>query len=117
MIKKVTLLTAAAAGYVLGTRAGRERYEQIKKQATQAWQDPRVQQAASDAQDYVSEQVPVVKHAAQAAAGAAAEKANEVVDRAGQAVDKVSGSNDATDDLEGVDLVAAASDVPDPRDD
>ena len=28
-MSKLTLLTAAAAGYVLGARAGRERYEQI----------------------------------------------------------------------------------------
>lgn len=30
---KVGLVIGLAAGYVLGTRAGRERYEQIKAQA------------------------------------------------------------------------------------
>lgn len=110
MIKKVTVLAAAATGYVLGTRAGRERYEQIKTQATKVWHDPRVQQAATDAQDYAAQQVPVVKHKAQEAAGAAADKVTD-------AAHQVSRSTDDTDDLEGVDLVAAASDVPDPRDD
>jgi hypothetical protein len=38
---KVGLVIGLAAGYVLGTRAGRERYEQIKEQATKVWElDP-----------------------------------------------------------------------------
>jgi hypothetical protein len=38
---KVGLVIGLAAGYVLGTRAGRERYEQIKTQATKVWElDP-----------------------------------------------------------------------------
>jgi hypothetical protein len=38
---KVGLVVGLAAGYVLGTRAGRERYEQIKEQATKVWElDP-----------------------------------------------------------------------------
>jgi hypothetical protein len=34
-----------AVGYVVGTRAGRERYEQMKKAATQVAQSPPVQKA------------------------------------------------------------------------
>lgn len=38
---KVGLVIGLAAGYVLGTRAGRERYEQIKTQAAKVWElDP-----------------------------------------------------------------------------
>lgn len=33
---KVTALTALAVGYVLGSRAGRERYEQIRQAAGRA---------------------------------------------------------------------------------
>lgn len=110
MIKKATILAAAAAGYVLGARAGRDRYEQIKKQATKTWHDPRVQQAATEAQDYAAQQAPVIKDKAQSAANSAGEKASTVTD-------KFSGTKNADDDLEGVDRVAAASDVPDPRDD
>ena len=52
---KVTLLAGLAAGYVLGTRDGRERYEQIRTQATKVMQDPRVKRKATQAQDKVSQ--------------------------------------------------------------
>ena len=52
-IKKLTLLAAFGGGYVLGAKAGRERYEQIKQTATQVKDDPRVQEAASRAEDIV----------------------------------------------------------------
>ncbi|MGJ9421564.1 hypothetical protein [Aeromicrobium sp. CF3.5] len=121
MIKKATYLAAAAAGYVLGARAGRERYEEIKTQATKVWRDPRVQQAAGDAQDYAAQQAPVVKDKARSAADSASEKAStaahRVGEKAGTAAGKVTGSTNDADDLEGVDLVASASDVPDPKDD
>jgi hypothetical protein len=52
---KVTLLAGLAAGYVLGTRDGRERYEQIRTQATKVLQDPRVKRKATQAQDKVSQ--------------------------------------------------------------
>ena len=52
-IKKLTLLAAFGGGYVLGAKAGRERYEQIKQTATQVKDDPRVQEAASRAEDVV----------------------------------------------------------------
>ena len=41
---KLTTVIALGAGYVLGTRAGRERYEQIKQAAASAAQRPEVQQ-------------------------------------------------------------------------
>ncbi|MCR2800211.1 MULTISPECIES: hypothetical protein [unclassified Microbacterium] len=34
---KIGLVVGLAAGYVLGTRAGRERYEQIKEKASKVW--------------------------------------------------------------------------------
>ena len=46
---RITFFTGLAAGYVLGTRAGRERYEQMKKLARQAADNPAVQQAAGAA--------------------------------------------------------------------
>jgi hypothetical protein len=52
-IKKLTLLAAFGGGYVLGAKAGHERYEQIKHTATQVKDDPRVQEAASRAEDIV----------------------------------------------------------------
>lgn len=49
-VKKLTVLMIGAAGYVLGARAGRERYEQIKRQADKAWHNPKVQSAVDDVQ-------------------------------------------------------------------
>lgn len=60
-MKKLILLVALAAGYVLGTRAGRERYEEIVDAARRFWGDPRVQHAAEQAGGTVKEQAPVVK--------------------------------------------------------
>jgi len=42
-MRKLTLLLAAGVGYVLGTRAGRERYEQIRRAWEHAKDDPRLQ--------------------------------------------------------------------------
>jgi hypothetical protein len=49
MIKKTLVLTSFAAGYVLGSKAGHERYEQIRKLVLGVKNDPRVQDAAGEA--------------------------------------------------------------------
>ncbi|MFD7028922.1 YtxH domain-containing protein [Streptomyces sp. NPDC059917] len=46
---KVTFVAGLALGYVLGTRAGRERYEQLKKSARELAQNPAVRNAAETA--------------------------------------------------------------------
>jgi hypothetical protein len=46
---KVTLVVGVGLGYVLGARAGRERYEQIARTARQIAQNPRVQDVACKA--------------------------------------------------------------------
>lgn len=46
---RVTFAAGIAAGFVLGARAGRERYEQIKRLARRAADNPSVQQAAGAA--------------------------------------------------------------------
>src|SRR4051812_12531093 len=58
---KAALLVGLAAGYVLGTRDGRERYEQIKTQANRLINDPRVQEKASQATDLAKDKAPVLK--------------------------------------------------------
>ena len=73
-MKKLTLLIAGGIGYVLGTRAGRERYEQIKKAATRVKDDPRVQEKATQAADLAKEKAPIVKDKVAAAASTAADK-------------------------------------------
>ncbi|WP_224786033.1 hypothetical protein [Microbacterium caowuchunii] len=48
---KAGLVIGLAAGYVLGTRAGRERYEQIKEQAEKVWNLEPVQKQVAKVQD------------------------------------------------------------------
>ena len=84
-MKKLTILISGALGYVLGSRAGRERYEQIKSVATKVKEDPRVQEKAQQAADVAKEKAPVVKE--------------KVAGAADSAVSKVKGGSD--DDLEG----------------
>lgn len=57
---KILLLTGLAVGYVLGTRAGRERYEEIKTTANKLWNDPRVQKPVHQAQDFAKDKAPEV---------------------------------------------------------
>ena len=55
---KILLLTGLAVGYVLGTKAGRERYEEIKTAANKLWSDPRVQKPVKQAEDFVKDKAP-----------------------------------------------------------
>jgi hypothetical protein len=48
---KLSMLAGGAVGYVLGTRAGRGRYEQIKAQAERVMNDPRVKSKVTTATD------------------------------------------------------------------
>jgi hypothetical protein len=77
-MRKSYLLIGFAAGYVLGSRAGHERYEQIKSGASKVAHNPKVQTAAGRAQETVATQAPVVAEAvkdkATAAASAVADK-------------------------------------------
>jgi hypothetical protein len=47
---KLMFLTGLAAGFVLGSRAGREKYEEIRENAKKVWESPSVQEAAGVAQ-------------------------------------------------------------------
>ncbi|GAA1512748.1 YtxH domain-containing protein [Streptomyces albidochromogenes] len=46
---RLTFIAGLALGYVFGTRAGRERYEQLKKSARQVAQNPAVRNATESA--------------------------------------------------------------------
>lgn len=50
-----TAITAGAIGYVFGTAAGRDKFEQMKAKATSVAQDPKVQQNLSNLAGKVSE--------------------------------------------------------------
>ncbi|MCU1586063.1 MAG: hypothetical protein JWM49_2619 [Microbacteriaceae bacterium] len=57
---KLQLLVGLAAGYVLGSRAGRQRYEEIKRVAVKLWNDPRVQTQVKNAEGYAKDMAPQV---------------------------------------------------------
>jgi oxygen-dependent protoporphyrinogen oxidase len=54
---KLLFVTGAAVGYVLGTRAGRKRYEQIKSAATKVWESPGIQKQVNAVEDLVAAKV------------------------------------------------------------
>ena len=59
-MSKSSLLIGVAIGYVLGSRAGHERYEQIKSGASKVAHNPKVQAAAGRAQEAVGQQAAAV---------------------------------------------------------
>ena len=60
-MKKLTALVAGGIGYVLGARAGRQRYEQIRSMAMQVKNNPKVQETAHKAAETAKEAAPMVK--------------------------------------------------------
>jgi hypothetical protein len=99
-VKKLLLIGAAAAGYVLGTRAGRERYEQIKRQSSKVWNSEPVQHGVHEAEG-----------AAKQAASAAGTK---VADAASTAGSKVAARVKGDDTSEPADSTAARAGDPVP---
>ncbi|MCU1533575.1 MAG: protoporphyrinogen oxidase [Glaciihabitans sp.] len=81
------LALGVAAGYVLGARSGRERYEQLLAVPKQLqggldtfWSNPGLRKARADASAYAREQAPLLRARAEAVAKDAADR---VATRAG----------------------------------
>jgi hypothetical protein len=60
MMGKLTLLAGAAIGYVLGAKAGRQRYEQIMGRANRAWSSDPVQFKVESAKEAVRTNAPII---------------------------------------------------------
>jgi oxygen-dependent protoporphyrinogen oxidase len=64
---RIMFVAGAAVGYVLGARAGRRRYEQIKAAADRVWNDRNVQKSVNEVvgnvQGFVKEKAPEVQQA------------------------------------------------------
>jgi hypothetical protein len=61
---KASFISGLAAGYVLGTRAGRERYEQLRRAARSAMDNQQVQHAATAVHDQAGQFVGTAMRAA-----------------------------------------------------
>ncbi len=87
---RILFLTGAAVGYVLGARAGRRRYEQLKAGAERLWNDPKVQssvdQVVGQVQGFVKDKAPEV----QAAVTGRAKKVVSQVTKRGNDTDSAS---------------------------
>jgi hypothetical protein len=57
---KILLVVGLGVGYVLGARAGREKYDELVGRAQKFWNDPRVQTQVNNAQDFVKDKAPDV---------------------------------------------------------
>ena len=88
-MKKLLILVAGGIGYVLGTKAGRERYEQMRGTFNKVKDDPRVQEKAHQAADLAKEKAPVVKDKVTEAADAAAAKVRSVDGGSSDPADKL----------------------------
>lgn len=92
MLKKLTLAAAFGAGYVLGAKAGKERYAQIEAKFRDVAGMPAVQNATSTVKATAGDLADSAKATAADLADAAnkvvAEKADAVVDKAGTVADK-----------------------------
>ncbi len=75
---KILLVVGLGIGYVLGTRAGREKYDSMKAAATKLWNSPQLQKQVDHAQGFVKDKAPAV--------------AEFLADGAKKVVEQVSGS-------------------------
>lgn len=57
---KILFVTGLAVGYVLGAKAGRERYEKIAAAANKFWSTPTVQRRVDQVEDFVKDHAPDV---------------------------------------------------------
>ncbi len=72
---KLTFFAGMAAGYVLGARAGRQRYEQIRRTSGKVWNSDPVQKQVSTAKEVArTKAAPVVADMVADAARATGEK-------------------------------------------
>ena len=78
-MSKISFLAGVGVGYVLGARAGRQRYEQIKSGAQGVWNNPKVQETVTHGKDFAAQHAPEVQHRIVETATHAAHKVTEKV--------------------------------------
>lgn len=110
---KIGLVVGLGVGYVLGTRAGRERYEQIKTQWLKVWNLDPVQKQVTKVQDYAREKAAAVPKAlwdgavkvvrSATSEGTPGQRLDKTIDTAKDAADDVAdAAEDAVDEVKRV---------------
>lgn len=77
---RLLLAAGIGVGYVLGSRAGRQSYESLKRCAQDLWSDPRVRDRVSEVEDSVKEKAPAVQDKAEQALKTVGEKSKKIGD-------------------------------------
>ena len=95
MFKKLTLAAAAGAGYVLGAKAGTQRYEQIVSKAREIAGMPAVQNATATVKETAAPIVDSAKTTVSDKVADAADKANQKVS-GGSSSTRATGTGAAT---------------------
>ena len=90
-MKKLMLLVGVGVGYVLGTRAGRQRYDQMMGKAQQMMRNPRVQQKAEQVRHVAEEKADQVQHVVQEKTQQVTNAAQEKTQQAQHAVEEKTG--------------------------
>ncbi|MGM1029117.1 MAG: hypothetical protein ACQEWM_04485 [Actinomycetota bacterium] len=80
---RILFVIGLGAGYVLGAKAGRQRYEQIASAADKVWHSPSVTKQRHEVQHFVETKAPKLVETAQAAAGDAIDKVKRKGSRRG----------------------------------
>lgn len=88
MRAKLVFAAGLAVGYVLGTKAGRRRYEQIKSSAQKVWGSQPVQRGIEQVQGFVDDHSPDVP-------AVLADGAKKVIDKVADSASKKSTSRKA----------------------
>lgn len=97
---KIGLVVGLGVGYVLGTRAGRERYEQIKTQWLKVWNLDPVQEQVDKVKGYVGDKAAAVPGAIWTGVQKVVKSASGGDKTAGQRLDSaVAAGKKAADDI------------------
>jgi cell division septum initiation protein DivIVA len=109
MKRKFLLIVGLAIGYVIGARAGREKYDRLKSAAQHYWSDPRVTRVRSDIEGYARTQAPIVRDRAETIAKDVAEKTSATARDVAATAKDIAEKTSAT----AKDVAATAKDIAD----
>ena len=98
---KIGIVIGLAAGYVLGTRAGRERYDQMHDSAMKIWNSAPVQKQVAKATEFGKSAALAVPSVVWDSAVKVTKAATKQGDTPGQKIDSaIKATKDSADDIE-----------------